>query len=309
MFYALTNIFNPLDIFWTLVTTAMLLASCCYFGKKDAAPGLLTAAMLYGKVAETNKKTRLLKGISIPKRWFKHFYQFGVVIFTSFTLFMVQSYVFGLPLPGTFIKLVNFFEPRPTTTVSATSILLVQVLETCQVYRRCYECMFVSIYSNVRMHVWHYLMGYFFYFGVQLTILANAPISSGSTAPRFSLSDISAHHVIGTVIFLWAFCVQFDSHIRMASLRKDNKGNVVTLNHKIPQGGMFAYVSCPHYMAELAIYCALSVVLGQPNTTWWLMMAWNWSNQVAVSFFSHNWYRENFPSYPKCRKAIIPFVL
>lgn len=264
MFCALTDIFNPLDVFWTLVTTAMLLSSCCYFGKKDAAPGLLTAAMLYGKVAETNKNARLLKGISIPKRWFKHFYQFGVVIFTAFTLFMVRSYVFGLPLPGAVIKLVNFFEPRPTGTVSATSILLVQLLETCQVYRRCYECMFVSVYSNVRMHVWHYLMGYFFYFGVQLTILANAPISSG---------------------------------------------NVVTLNHTIPQGGMFAYVSCPHYMAELAIYCALSVVVGQPNTTWWLMMAWNWSNQVAVSFFSHNWYRENFPSYPKHRKAIIPFVL
>ncbi|KAL1441217.1 hypothetical protein MTO96_031264 [Rhipicephalus appendiculatus] len=263
MFYALTDIFNP--------------------SGHNVDSWLLTAAMLYGKVAETNKKARLLKGISIPKRWFKHFYQFGVVIFTSFTLFMVRSYVFGFPLPGAVIKLINFFEPRPTTTVSATSILLVQLLETCQVYRRCYECMFVSVYSNVRMHVWHYLMGYLFYFGVQLTILANAPISSGSTAPRFSLSDISAHHIIGTVIFLWAFYVQFDSHIRMASLRKDNKGNVVTLNHKIPQG--------------------------QPNTTWWLMMAWNWSNQVAVSFFSHNWYRENFPSYPKRRKAIIPFVL
>uniref|UniRef100_A0A6G4ZZC1 Polyprenal reductase n=1 Tax=Rhipicephalus microplus TaxID=6941 RepID=A0A6G4ZZC1_RHIMP len=109
---------------------------------------------------------------------------------------------FGLPLPGAVIKLVNFFEPRPTGTVSATSILLVQLLETCQVYRRCYECMFVSVYSNVRMHVWHYLMGYFFYFGVQLTILANAPISSGSTLPRFSLTDISAHHVIGTAVFL-----------------------------------------------------------------------------------------------------------
>lgn len=309
MFSALTDVFNPLDVFWTLVTATMLLASCWYFVKKDAAPGLLTAAMLYGKVAETNKKARLLKDISIPKRWFKHFYQFGVVIFTFITVLMVQSYVFGLPLPSTIIKVVNFVEPRPAITASATSILLVQVLETCQVYRRCYECMFVSVYSNVRMHVWHYLMGYFYYLGVQLTILANAPGTSGSATPRFSVSDISAHHIIGTVIFLWAFCVQFDSNLRMASLRKDHKGNVVTLNHKIPQGGMFAYVSCPHYMAELAIYCALSLVLGQPNTTWWLMMAWNWSNQMAFSFLSHSWYRQNFPTYPKHRKAIIPFVL
>lgn len=309
MVSTLLDVFNPLDVFWTLATMAMVLASCCYFVKKDAAPGLLTAAMLYGKVAETNKKTRLLKDISIPKRWFRHFYQFGVVIFTFCTLCMVRLYIFGLPLPAMVTKVVNFFEPQQSTAASATSILLVQVLETCQVYRRCYECMFVSVYSNVRMHIWHYFMGYFFYFGVQLTILANAPGLSGISVPKFSVLDISAHHILGIAIFLWACYVHFDSHLRMASLRKDQKGNIITLNHKIPHGGMFTYVSCPHYMAELGIYCALSLVLGKPNTTWWLMMAWNWSNQVALAFLSHNWYQDNFPSYPKTRKAIIPFVL
>lgn len=301
--------FNLLDVFWAFVSVAIVFASYFYFVKKDAAPALLTAAMLYGKVAETNKKARRLRDISIPKSWFRHFYQLGVVLFAFCTVCMVRLYIFGLPLPALMTKTVDFLVPQRTIAASPTSVLLVQVLESCQVLRRCYECMFVSVYSNVRMHVWHYLMGYFFYFGVQLTILANAPMISDYSIPKFSTTEISAHHIIGTAIFLWAFCVQFDSHLRMASLRKNSAGNVVTLKHKIPRGGMFEYVSCPHYMAEIVLYCALSVVLGAPNTTWWLMMSWNWTNQVAVSFLSHNWYRENFPSYPRSRKAVIPFVL
>lgn len=301
--------FNLLDVFWAFVSVAIVFASYFHFAKKDAAPELLTAAMLYGKVAETNKKARRLKDISIPKRWFSHFYQLGVVVFTVCSVCVVRLYVLGLPPPALVTQAVNFFVPQRTTAASATSVLLVQLLETCQVYRRCYECMFVSVYSDARMHIWHYLMGFFFYLGVQLTILANAPMISDYSIPRFSTADISGHHIVGSAIFLWAFYVQFDSHLRMASLRKNSSGNVVTLKHKIPRGGMFEYVSCPHYMAEIALYCALTVVLGAPNTTWWLMMSWNFTNQVAVSFLSHNWYLENFPTYPRSRKALIPFVL
>lgn len=302
---------NLLDIFWALASVAMIVASYLYFTKGGQAPELLTAAMLYGKVAETNRKTLCLKNISIPKRWFKHFYQFGVVFFTICTVVLVRSYVFGHPPPTWIVELVNFLVPQRNASATATSILLVQVLETCQVFRRCYECMFVCVYSDVRMHVWHYLMGFFFYFGVQLSILSNAPAfsSAGSLLPAFSLTEISWQHVVGTVIFLWGFCIQFDTHLRMASLRKDPEGKVMSLKHDIPRGGMFEYVSCPHYMAEIVVYSALTLVLGSPNPTWWLALAWTWSNQVAMAFLSHNWYREQFRNYPRKRKAVFPYLL
>ncbi|KAG0416544.1 hypothetical protein HPB47_006305 [Ixodes persulcatus] len=302
---------NLLDVFWTLVTAAMIAASYLHFTKGDKVPALLTAAFLYGKAAETNRKTLCLKNISIPKRWFKHFYQFGVVFFTGCTMVMVRSYVFGHPLPSWVVGLVDIFVPHRNPSATATSVLLVQVLETCQVFRRCFECMFVCIYSDVRMHVWHYLMGFFFYFGVQLSILSNAPGFSTTVGvmPAFSLAEISWHHIVGTVIFLWGFCVQFDTHLRMASLRKDSEGKVVSLKHDVPKGGMFEYVSCPHYMAEIVVYSALTLVLGSPNPTWWLALAWTWANQVGVAFVSHNWYREQFRNYPRRRKAIFPYLL
>lgn len=302
---------NPLDIFWIFVASSITIASSLYLWRRDFVPDLLAAAMLYGKVAKTERKTLRLKDISIPKRWFAHFYQFGVVVFASCTLAMIQLYLLEQAPSRYLLGVLNLAVPHRSAPVAATTILLVQILESCQVFRRCYECMFVSVYSDARMHVWHYLMGYFFYLGVQLSILSNAPgFSSTSHAiPSLSLSDVSWNHVVGTLLFLWAFSVQFDSHLRMASLRKDGTGKVVTTNHKIPRGGWFEVVSCPHYFSEIMVYNALTLILWRPNLTWWLMMAWTWSNQIAVSLLCHGWYKENFPDYPKSRKAVFPFLL
>ncbi|XP_064457239.1 polyprenol reductase-like [Ornithodoros turicata] len=305
-------IWNPLDVFWIIVATTITVVSSLYVWKKESVPELLTAAMLYGKMAKTEKKSLRLKDISIPKRWFAHFYQFGVVIFAFCTFVMLQMFVFKQQPPSIVRHVLDIAVPnRSVVSVSASTILIVQILESLQVFRRCYECMFVSVYSDAQMHIWHYLMGYLFYFGVQLSILSNAPgfASSSATIPSLSLYDLSWNHVVGTVLFLWAYKVQFDSHLRMASLRKDSTGKVITTSHKIPHGGWFELVSCPHYFAEIMVYSALTLILWRANLTWWLMMYWTWSNQIAVSFLSHYWYRENFREYPKHRKAVFPFVL
>jgi hypothetical protein len=44
-----------------------------------------------------------------------------------------------------------------------------------QVSRRLYECTQLSIYSDGKMNIIHYLCGFSFYFGVGLSILAEAP--------------------------------------------------------------------------------------------------------------------------------------
>lgn len=49
-------------------------------------------------------------------------------------------------------------------------------------------------------------------------------VLSGSAPAIFSLEEITWNHILGTVAFLLAFCIQFDTHLRMASWRKDSKG-------------------------------------------------------------------------------------
>jgi 3-oxo-5-alpha-steroid 4-dehydrogenase 3 / polyprenol reductase len=77
--------------------------------------------------------------------------------------------------------------------------------------------------------------------------------------------------------------------------------------YKIPRGGAFTLVSCPHYSAEIIIYIGL-VMMQQGRGHTWLILAWVVANLGLAADKTHGWYRRVFTSYPKKRKAIIPFV-
>ncbi|XP_028967555.1 polyprenol reductase-like [Galendromus occidentalis] len=103
--------------------------------------------------------------------------------------------------------------------------LWVQLLTTPQVYRRCYECMFVSVYSDAKVHVRHYAVGYIFFTGIQYSILSMTLRSDSSTILRFS--DLFRFNVlIGTLIFAAAFHLEHDTTKRFANFRKDATGKV-----------------------------------------------------------------------------------
>lgn len=50
-------------------------------------------------------------------------------------------------------------------------VWLVLFLVCLQVSRRLYECLFVSVFSENKMGLVHYILGFYFYFGVGLTAL------------------------------------------------------------------------------------------------------------------------------------------
>lgn len=60
-------------------------------------------------------------------------------------------------------------------TVTPESVVLVMSLVLIQVFRRLSECTFLSVYSDAKMNIVHYLFGHSFYFGVGLSVLAEAP--------------------------------------------------------------------------------------------------------------------------------------
>lgn len=84
---------------------------------------------------------------------------------------------------------------------------------------------------------------------------------------------------------------------------------VVSLNHHMPSGGAFEYVSCPHYFAEIVMYCSACFILNGSSYTWWLVCLWTVTNQIFTGLISHRWYQEKFKDYPSNRKAVIPFLL
>lgn len=85
-------------------------------------------------------------------------------------------------------------------------------------------------------------------------------------------------------------------------------GKVVNLSHSVPSGDWFERVSCPHYFAELLIYVSMAIMFGFHNMTWWCVVMYVLFNQALAAILCHEFYQKNFSSYPKHRKAFIPFV-
>ncbi|XP_058882758.1 polyprenol reductase isoform X2 [Acipenser ruthenus] len=122
-------------------------------------------------------------------------------------------------------------------------------------------------------------------------------------------SQIQWNHLVGIMIFIWASIHQHMCHVILANLRKGDSGKVVNLGHSIPRGDWFELVSCPHYFAELLIYISFSVTFSGCKLTWWLVVLYVLFNQALAAFLCHEFYFKKFKSYPKKRKAFIPFVL
>jgi hypothetical protein len=111
--------------------------------------------------------------------------------------------------------------------------------------------------------------------------------------------------VVGLVLFVGgaALNLQSDAILRDLSAKGGGSGG-----YRIPFGGLFEYVSAPHFLGEiiewggycLACHCTLS------SLSFWLFTA---ANLIPRGAAHHRWYREAFrDSYPRSRKALIPFI-
>lgn len=86
-------------------------------------------------------------------------------------------------------------------------------------------------------------------------------------------------------------------------------GAVESLDHRMPVGGWFELVSCPHYFAELLIYISFSLLVRGQSLTWWLVVLYVLTNQALAAQLCHEFYIIKYKPYPENRKAFIPFVL
>ena len=107
--------------------------------------------------------------------------------------------------------------------------------------------------------------------------------------------------VIGVIIFAAGFIINISSDNILFKLRKQS------FDYKIPQGGLFRFVSCPNYLGEMMEWLGFAIF------SWSLagfsFFVWTVVNLLPRAFSNHEWYQKNFPDYPANRKVIIPFIL
>ncbi|OHT11713.1 Polyprenol reductase [Tritrichomonas foetus] len=152
-------------------------------------------------------------------------------------------------------------------------------------FRRLNESLFITKFSNRKMHLINFLAGLLFY--------AMAPI----TLAYCSNSD-NDYYIL--LIFL-AFVLnifQFLSHQKLSALKK----------YSIPNGWLFTKLTSPHYFLEIVLYFVYFLL--SPHVLTFLMFTFVFINLSHQSIMTYQWYIDKFgiEFTSLHRYIIIPFI-
>lgn len=82
-----------------------------------------------------------------------------------------------------------------------------------------------------------------------------------------------------------------------------------SVSYQIPRGGMFEFVSAPHYLGEIMEWIGFAIA-NRFSLASVAFVIYTASNLIPRAVAHHHWYRRNFvDDYPPERRAIVPFVL
>ena len=107
--------------------------------------------------------------------------------------------------------------------------------------------------------------------------------------------------IIGAVFFISGMVINLHSDHILRGLRNSGRGD-----YKIPERGLFKYISCPNYFGEMLEWTGWAIATWSvPGLAFAIFTIANLAPRATAN---HRWYLENFPDYPDNRKALIPFI-
>ena len=111
----------------------------------------------------------------------------------------------------------------------------------------------------------------------------------------------SAPFLIGLTLFILGYYINKNSDSILRKLKDKDSAE-----YKIPDGGMFRFISCPHYFGEMLEW------LGWAILTWSIagtaFFIFTFANLAPRAWSSHNWYKTEFKNYPTNRRILFPFI-
>jgi hypothetical protein len=120
-------------------------------------------------------------------------------------------------------------------------------------------------------------------------------LEAGQNAPLLVLG-------FGFIVFLIGEGYNFYHHLLLSRLRKNSDDK----EYKIPEGGLFPYLVCPHYFFELLAWVGLAIMSMYLDVYMIVFIMIGYlsgrSNQTR------EWYLNRIPTFPKYRKRILPFL-
>ena len=102
----------------------------------------------------------------------------------------------------------------------------------------------------------------------------------------------------GAVLFVAGSFVNRRADAELLRLRAAGPG------YRIPEGGLFRWISCPHYLGEIVLW------IGWAVATWCLpallFALWTIANLAPRARSHHRFCRERIAGYPRERKVLLP---
>ena len=108
---------------------------------------------------------------------------------------------------------------------------------------------------------------------------------------------------IGLILFLVGFWANKRSDRVLQKIKKENGSG----HYETPDEFLYRYISCPNYFSESVQWLGWAVMTMAPPA--WIFFLWTLANLLPRAVTHHRWYQENFPNYPKKRKALFPFLI
>lgn len=134
-----------------------------------------------------------------------------------------------------------------------------------------------------------------FYFSAAASMIVVHYLSLGLPEPSIDLK------YLGLIIFTLGIVGNYYHHNLLSKLRKNNEKE-----YKIPQGGLFNLVICPHYLFEIIVFVGISFI-SQTH----LAFACTFGDSIyliARSYETRKWYVNKFEDFPKHVKCVIPYI-
>lgn len=175
---------------------------------------------------------------------------------------------------------------------------LIFIAVTLHFAKRCLEVLFLHRYSGKISFLTTGLITWA-YSSIAYSIHESVDIF---TKPDMIANTTDYSLYFGFAVFLLGQSSNFYHHILLTRLRTNE-----SREYKIPEGGLFSLVNCPHYLSEIigwigiAIMSKYLIVYGLT----FIMSAYLFGRSINTT----RWYWEKIPNFPKDRKSILPFVL
>ncbi|KZV31587.1 hypothetical protein F511_13527 [Dorcoceras hygrometricum] len=128
------------------------------------------------------------------------------------------------------------------------------------------------------------------------TLIYAQYLTLGLPEPEFDLK------YVGVLLFLVGICGNFYHHYLLSKLRSEGEKQ-----YKIPRGGLFNKVICPHYLFEIVGFLGISCI---SQTLYSYSLASGTSFYlVGRSYATRKWYESKFhEDFPKDVKALVPYI-